>query len=208
MPDDYDSYIGNQWDVESLVAHFIELGFVDVETIPREPNTQNYEKNIFSIDILYNGWETGDAWLAGDVLHSVDTLKIYYNAHPLLTVENCLELYTYLTTKEIDCVEFAEKYDGHYVELDAFVAYYSTFAGTNPIINVAIGDYDGTIELGHGDNSLLDISYVRIGDNTWMPQIDYSVKEGENVKVIGYIMSNKTAYYKELYVETIILEKR
>jgi len=208
IPNDYDFYIGNNYDINTLVDHFSELGFVNIETIPQDPDNETYDKNIFRIEILYSGWKPGEAWTAGDHLHSDDTLKIHYNARPLLTVENSPELLTYLTTKEINCVEFAEKYDDYYVELDAYVTYYQNWDGVHPIIKVTAGDYDGTIELGHSDNSLLSISYINIGDNTWNPNIDYSVEEGENVKVVGYIMSGKTAYYEELYVETILLQKR
>ena len=199
MPNSSVSYEGDQWTLESLTEHFKELGFTSFENIPCDPDEDNYRSNIFVIEIC-TGWFSEDPWEAGETFNSDDTIKIYYNEFPLLTIDNCPDLLTMLTSDEMSYMTFANKYDGRYVEFDGYVHSHTTYnAGIDHIINVAGGDYTENGAPGH---------IIRIGDRTWGNSINESVEEGDPVTVSGKIDASWCEYYKMLYVETLSLSRR
>lgn len=199
MPNSSVSYEGDQWTLESLTEHFKELGFTSFENIPCDPDEDNYRSNIFVIEIC-TGWFSEDPWEAGEKFNSDDTIKIYYNEFPMLTINNCPDLVTMLTSDEMNYMTFANKYDGRYVEFDGYVCSHTTYnAGIDHIINVAGGDYSEGGAHGH---------IIRIGDRTWGNSINESVEEGDSVTVSGKIDASWCEYYKMLYVETLSLSRR
>lgn len=201
MPYSSADYCGAEWTLESLTEHLKELGFTTIETIPCDPDDDKYEANIFEI-YIQTGLFSTDPWEAGEKYDPDDKITIYYNEFPILTVENCPDLLTVLTSKDIDYMTFANKYDGRYVEFNAYVTSHTTYdGGTSHIINVTGGDYNGETELGHYDAEFYDGLIIRIGDRTWGNNINESVEEGDNVLVSGRIDASWCEYYKMLYIE-------
>ena len=201
MPYSSADYCGADWTLESLTAHLKELGFTAIETVPCVPDNDKYEANIFEI-YIETGLFSTDPWEAGEKYDPDDEITIYYNEFPLLTVENCPDLLTVLTSRDIDYMTFANKYDGRYVEFNAYVTSHTTYdGGTSYIINVTGGDYNGETELGNYDAEYYDGLIIRIGDRTWRNNINESVEEGDNVFVSGKIDASWCEYYKMLYVE-------
>ena len=144
-------YIGADWTIDSLTEHFKGMGFTNISTIPCEPEDDDYEKNIFEL-YIETGWFSSDPWEAGDKFEPNAEIRIYYNESPLLTIENCDDLATVLTSQDMSYSTFAEKYDGQYVKFDGYVTYHTNNAGIGHIIQVTGGDYDGLVELGHSDD--------------------------------------------------------
>ena len=104
---------------------------------------------------------------------------------------------------------FCEKYDGQYVEFNAYVTTHSEYnGGTSHIIDVTGGDYGSNKEVGHYDDEYYEGLIIRVGDRNWNNDIDNSVEEGDNVLVSGKIDASWAEYFKCLYVETLILQKR
>lgn len=201
-------YLGANWTIDSLTEHFEEMGFTNIRTIPCEPNDDNYESNIFEL-YIETGLFSTDPWETGDKFEPDAEISIYYNESPLLTIENCDDLVTVLTSQDMSYSTFAEKYDGQYVKFDGYVTYHITYnAGIDHIIQVTGGDYDGSVELGHSDDGYYDGLNIYIGDRTMDSFIDESVDEGTPVTVSGKISADWSEYYGNLYVETIYLRKR
>lgn len=193
MPYASADYISSEWTLESLTEHFKEMGFSSFENVPCEPSEDNYENNIFELEIC-TGWASEDPWEAGESFNSDDKIMIYYNKYPLLTVENCPDLVTVLTSNDMDYMSFVEKYDGRYVEFDASVIEHLTYNGEiDHIINVA-GDLNGLP--------------IRIGNLTWGCSINESAQEGDLVIVSGRIDKSQSEYFKMLYVETLYMNKK
>lgn len=208
MPNSTSDYIGSEWTIETITEHFKELGFENIRTVPCEPDDDNYEINIREM-VIETGLFSTNPWEAGDEFSVDDEITIYYNEFPLLNIENCPELVTILTSKDMDYMSFANKYDGRYVEFEAYVTSHTTYdGGTSHIINVTGGDYDGTSELGNYDEEYYNGLVIRIGDRTIGNSIDESVEEGQNVTVSGKIDASWCEYYKQLYVECQSLSKR
>lgn len=208
MPNSTSDYIGSEWTIETITEHFKELGFENICTVPCEPDDNNYEINIREM-VIETGLFSTDPWEAGDEFSADAEITIYYNEFPLLTTENCSDLVTILMSKDMDYMSFADKYDGRYVEFEAYVTSHTTYdGGTSHIINVTGGDYDGTSELGHYDEEYNNGLVIRIGDRTMGNSIDESVEEGQNVTVSGKIDASWCVYYKQLYVECQSLSKR
>lgn len=208
MPNSTSDYIGSEWTIETITEHFKELGFENIRAVPCEPDDDNYEINIREM-VIETGLFSTDPWEAGDEFSADAEITIYYNEFPLLTVENCPDLVTILTSKDMDYMSFANKYDGRYVEFEAYVTSHTTYdGGTSHIINVTGGDYDGIRELGHYDEEYYNGLVIRIGNRTMGNSIDESVEEGQNVTVSGKIDVSWCEYYKQLYVECQSLSKR
>lgn len=208
MPKSTSDYIGSEWTLETLTDHLKELGFTNIRPVPCEPDEENYQSNIFEM-YIQTGWFSTDPWEAGERYSSDAEITIYYNEYPVLNIENCPDLFTVLTSKNIDYMSFANSYDGRYVEFEAYVTSHTTYdGGTSHIINVTGGDYDGTSELGHYDEEYYNGLVIRVGDRTWGNDIDKSVEEGENVIISGKIDASWSEYFKQLYVECQSLSKR
>jgi len=208
MPHASSYYIDAKWTVETLIDHLTSLGFNNVRTIACTPNDSNYKLNIFDIHIAV-GWFKTEPWEAGETFNADAEISIFYNEFPLLTVENCPDLITMLTSKNLDYMTFANKYNGRYIEFDAFVYSHHTYnAGIDHIIDITGGDYDGSSGLGHFDGSGSTGVLIRVGDRIHGNQIDESVEEGQNITVSGKVDASWSKYYKQLYIECIFLLKR
>lgn len=194
MPYSSEDYYGADWTVESLTEHLNALGFTTIETVPTEPRNNNYQSNIFEI-VIKKGLVNTAPWSAGEKYDPDDEITIYYNEYPVLTVGNCPDLLTVLTSTEMDYMTFANKYDGRYVEFYAYVHNNITFmGGTEQIIDVASKDAQGLI--------------IRIGDRTSDNFIAKSASVGQQVFVSGKIDASWSKYYKQLYVECRFMGKR
>lgn len=201
-------YIGSEWTIETITDHFKSLGFTNIRAVPCEPDDNNYRKNIFEL-VIKKGWATTDPWEAGEEFDSDAEISVYYNEYPVLTVENCPDLVTILTSKDLGYLTFCERYDGRYVEFDAYVIGHLTYdGGTSHIIDVTGGDYDGQSEIDAYNPDTYAGEIIRIGDRTWGNNIDKSVSEGDLVTVSGEIDASWAEYYKSVYVETRELSKR
>jgi len=208
MPYSATDYYSEEWTLESLTEHFAALGFTNISTVACDPNEDNYRQNIFVLTIRSSLF-SDDPWEAGEEFDVDDEITVYYNEFPLLTVDNCPDLVTVLTSKDMSYWSFATKYDGYYVEFDAYVTTHSTYdGGTSHIINVTGGDYDGNSTVGSYDPSSYDGIIIRIGDRTHGNDIALGVDEGDNVHVIGIIDESWSEYFKELYVESLYLGRR
>ena len=208
MPYSSSDYCGEEWTVEELTDHLEELGFTNINTYACAPDDDRYKSNIFEICIK-TGWFSTGPWNAGEEYSQNAEISVYYNEFPLLTVENCPDLVTVLTSKDMSYMSFAKAYDGRYVEFDAYVTNHIVYdGGTSHIIDVTGGDYDGVRELEDYDDSTYDGLVIRIGDRAWRSPINNGVKAGDSVRVSGRIDASWCEYFKQLYVETILLERR
>lgn len=207
MPHSSDYYENSDWTTEKLTEHFKELGFTEVEYFAHKPDEDNYKKNIFYVDIRDSMFSDGP-WEAGEEFDSDDRIMIQYNEYPLLTIENCSDLNKVLTSKEMDYMSFCNTYDGQFVEFDAHVIAHSTYHGdTGHVLCVLGGDYKGGM-LGSYDPDDYEALIIHVGDKIWGNTIDYSVIEGDNVRVSGQIDADDAKYFKDLYVDAVFLEKR
>lgn len=194
----YNSTDYTNWDIDSLVKHFQDLGFTNIEKTPHKPDDDNYRENIFDVQIK-KGWLSEDPWEAGEKFKSDKKISIIYNQFPLLTTDNCPELSLILENRtEINAEEFVNNYDGRYVEFNAYVSYH-TYEYTIRIIQVRGGDYSSNNTSGY---------QIYIGDRDWDAEIDTSVEVGDNVLVSGKIDASWTEYYGTVYVQTLLLCKR
>ena len=191
-----------------VAEKFEEMGFTNIDAIPCEPNDDNYESNIFELYIR-TGWFSTEPWEAGDEFESDAEISIYYNEFPVLTIENCPDLATVLTSQDMSYTAFAEKYDGRYVKFNGYVTYHITYnAGIDHIIMVTGGDYDGSLELGHIDDGYYKGLNIYIGNRTMNSSINKSVEEGDPVIISGMVDADWSEYYENLYVETLCLSSR
>ena len=208
MPYSTSDYIGSDWTIETITKHFEELGFTNIRAVPCEPDDDNYEINIREI-VISKGLFNTDPWEAGEEFNADAEISIYYNEFPILTIDNCDDLVTVLTSKNMDYMTFCEKYDGRYVEFDAYVIEHLTYdGGTSHIIDVTGGDYDGETEIDAYKPETYAGLNIRIGDRTWDNSINENVQVGDNVTVSGRIDASWAEYFKCLYIETMHLNKR
>ena len=207
MPYSTSDYIGSDWTIETITKHFEELGFTNIRAVPCEPDDDNYEINIREI-VISKGLFNTDPWEAGEEFNADAEISIYYNEFPILTIDNCDDLVTVLTSKNMDYMTFCEKYDGRYVEFDAYVIEHLTYdGGTSHIIDVTGGDYDGETEIDAYKPETYAGLNIRIGDRTWDNSINENVQVGDNVTVSGRIDASWAEYFKCLYIETMHLNK-
>ena len=88
MPNTSDFYEGTEWDVESLVKHFKELGFINIKTVAQSANKSH---NIILSVSIKKGFSE-EEWMAGEEFKHDREITIRYNDSPVLTVDNCHEL--------------------------------------------------------------------------------------------------------------------
>ena len=200
MPNSSAYYEKNfNWTVDSLIAHFKELGFTVFEKIPCEPDNDKYKYDIFEVTIE-DSWISSGSWEKGDKFDGDDKIKIYYNENPMLTIENSEALKLFLNGEShMDYEWFSEVHDGDYVEFIGCVYYHDTYnSGLDHIIEVVEGR-----SLEYNENK----SIVYIGDITGYDNIDYSVDVGDIVSISGKIDADLSKYFKKFYVETLTLTK-
>lgn len=199
MPYGSASYCGADWTLESLKAHLIDLGFTNIVEYPEEPWDENCADNIFFVKIR-RGWSKVSEWEAGEEFETDEEVIIRYNKAPMLTVENCPDLLTVLTSDEMSYTEFAEKYDGRYVEIDGYISsYISKEWETSRVIEMRYGNQ-------RGEN--LEGAEVHLGDVNWGSKIDKDIVEGELVHIRGKIDFSDTEFFQRLHVNCILYEKR
>lgn len=203
MPNSTADYIGSEWTIEMITEHFSELGFTNIHAEPCEPNEDNYESHIFDM-VIESGWFSSGPWEAGDEFDPDAAIYVYYNEFPLLTIENCPDLVTILTSKDMDYMTFCNKYDGRYVEFDAYVIGHIEI---EHIIMVSGGDYDGQTEVKYYSPSTYDGLEIYIGDR-WGSSIDQSVKVGDHVTVSGRVEARWAEHFECVYVNTKYLGRR
>ena len=208
MPNSAKYYIGSEWTIETITEHFEALGSQNIRAIPCEPNDDNYKTNIREI-YIETGLFSTDPWEAGEAFAPDAEISIYYNEFPVLTAANCPDLATVLSSKDMNYLTFCKKYDGRYVEFDAYVVGHNTYnGGVEHIIDGTGGDYDGQTEVDASDESTFDGLIIRIGDRTFGSEINKGVDVGDHVFVSGRIDKGWAEYFKCLYVETMELSRR
>lgn len=193
MPYSSEEYCTMDWTLESIEEHFRELGFDSFEENPVEPGDDDYDRNIY--ELYVKSFIFTDPWEAGDQLDPDDTIVIYYNESPTLTVDSCPDL-----ARMVECADdylgFAEEYDGRYVSFDACVSYQLTTFTNDYIIMVSGENYE--------ENQSHDWT-IYIGDRTWDNAVQGSTPVGTTVHVEGRIDLDFSEYYDQLYVEGLKL---
>ena len=193
MPYSSEEYCTMDWTLESVEEHFRELGFDSFEENPVEPGDDDYNRNIYELHV--KSFIFTDPWEAGDQLDPDDTIVIYYNESPTLTVDSCPDL-----ARMVDCADeylgFAEEYDGKYVSFDAYVSYQLTTFTNDHIIMVSGENYE--------ENQSHDWT-IYIGDRAWDSAVQGSTPVGTRVHVEGRIDLDFGEYYDQLYVEGLKL---
>ena len=197
MPYDNDYYENDELNLEELKQHFEDLGFCYFEiTTSSDPL---YQYDLIDIVRIDNGWTGFDE---GDIFMSSDVVEIRYHTDPPnLTIENCPDLNAFLIGEGMSYMEFAEKYDGQYIEIDAFVSYYDSYMGnTSHVVSVRPGDADSDNENAPSISVNVDVLF----DKYVFPDLD----EGRNVKLIGTVNAYKSEYFKELRIDAIYYDYR
>lgn len=190
MPYGSEEYCSMDWTLESIEEHFRSLGFNSFEENPVKPEDDDYDRNIYELYVK-NGWFSADPWEAGEQLDPDDTIVIYYNEQPVLTVDSCPDL-AQMIERADDYLGFAEEYDGKYVAFDAYVSYQLTTFANDYIIMVSGEDYE--------ENQSHDWT-IYIGDRSWDSVVQGATPVGTKVHVEGRIDLDYSEYYDQLYVE-------
>lgn len=193
MPYSSEEYCTMDWTLGSIEEHFRELGFESFEENPVEPGDDDYSRNIY--DLYVKSFIFTDPWEAGDQLDPDDTIVIYYNESPALTVDSCPDLERMVECAD-DYLGFAEEYDGRYVSFDAYVSYQLTTFTNDYIIMVSGENYE--------ENQSHDRT-IYIGNRTWNNAVQGSTPVGTRVHVEGRIDLDFSEYYDQLYVEGLKL---
>ncbi len=200
MPYGRDEYLGSKWTQEELVKHFEDLGFTSIEVSGSKPDLRNYDQNIFELYVEKGLFSTSESWEAGEFLNADDTIKIYYNEWPIITVDNNEDLKNVLTSVDI-AKDFAYKYDGHYIKVDGYVFHHLTYWGdTSHIIEVRLGDKPAEEDVC-GIEANKAFSLRKPGD------FDQEVEEGDKVTVIGKV-NKKDSKLQIIAVDAVYLKKR
>lgn len=200
----YDSYYyDHQYDgtVDELVQHFKDLGFEDIETKACEYN--GYQPNTVWNVTIDNGLLGFDE---GDVFYSPDKVEIeYYDTCKNLTIDNCEDLKIVLTNSEASYIDFLNKYDGEYIEFDAWVdTSFSYFDDASHVISVYGGDYNEGAKQG----LQIVINVDTITSTGLDTLVNDNVTEGSNVKVIGQVSKYMGEYYNTIVIYAVYLTYR
>lgn len=189
-------FIGSEWDRDSLTRYFTNLGFTNVKAETFNPDENTIMMNIKEIYITTPDKKYYmDAWNEEDSFSPDSIIVFYYNGEPPLTVDNCKELSNYVYEGCYNCVDFAEKYDGRFVILDAVITTHTTYDGG--LSHVIYGKQEGS----NGPE-------INLYDDGFNNDYDDSVEVGDRVYVMGKISERWTEYYKHLYLNTEILMKK
>lgn len=189
---DYE-YKTDGWEANDLVEHFKDLGFEDIEVI--KESDPYYRHQVAKVSI---GGDT-DLYPKKTFFSSQKVKIYYYEESSTLTVENCPDLLNLLTAQEIDYMSFAKKYDGKYIEFDAYIDSINPY--DKSIIEVAYGDYSSNEPTGN---------LIRIEEDSTniYQKYDDTLKEGQNVKVIGKVNAYMSEYFKMVYIYTAHFQPR
>ncbi len=198
-------YYDEGWTVEELVSHFEQLGFTNIEiatTIDSGTFSKFHQKGeIYNVEIedtFLGGWSEGDTFGATSLI----TIT-YYERTPTLTIDDCPDLASVLSSKDMMYTDFAEKYDGQFIEFDGYVTTsYSYMGGTSYIIEVAGGNYSK--DSVKGWIFKVDVEQT-VGDEAY---INKNIEKGTNVKIIGKIDDYYTDYYDMICIDAAYLMER
>lgn len=190
------------WLLEDVINNLNSLGFYNIQTVSCKPTDDNYALNIFDIQIA-TGLFSDDPWESGDKFASESKITIYYNEFPLLTVDNCPDLLTILTSSDISYTSFSKEYDDRYVKFDAHIVENISYMDETEHIIEVVG---GNAPSNESDKSLG--LKIRIGTRTWNNDVNTNHEENTNCTVIGKINSSWSEYYDMLYVEGLSLKPR
>lgn len=201
MPKASSQYLTSSWTIDSLKKHFLELGFSDVIVSPLNGQQEDMRKEVLDITIDEGGLlgTYTSKWSAGDSFRSYAKVTIYQNSNKVLTVDNCADLKTILTSTEMDYLEFASKYNNKYVEFDAHIV--------KNDYEYALAEYFTYIK---GGNSGSDENGIQIYLDVKNPLSDFDmdIPVGTNVKIIGKVEYKRSNFFKELTIYLISIKKR
>ena len=203
MPHSNNFYIGSEWDLESLTNHFKELGFVNIEQNPEKPRDDNYNKYIFEVWADKHIPTKGEAWDEGEKINRNDTIEIYYNEYPLMTIDNSEDLKAFVESDNKDYVEFAHEFDGHYIEIDGYISRKMLYDGVNYIIIANWGNEPSEKEDYSFGTFNLKKASMFIQDH----EFDETIEEGELIHFIGRI-DKEDSKKGVLEIKTVLLERR
>lgn len=209
MPN-YSWYYDDGWTVEELILHFEQLGFTNIETATTVDSGTfsefHQEGEVYNIEIedtFLGGWSSGDVFGATSLI----TIT-YYERTPTLTIENCPDLAKVLSSRDIMYTDFAEKYDGQFIEFDAcIISFVEDVTGKIVSINVCGGD----VTSNTFDNSDIAGLIIRLdteltaGDETY---IHTDFEKGAKVKVIAKVDDYHTDYYKSICAKAAYIVAR
>ena len=201
----YSGYYDDGWTVERLVEHFEELGFINVvtKTVVDSGMFEEFhqEGEVYNVEIEDT---TLGSWNSGDVFGATSQITIhYYERTYTLTVDNCSDLESILSSRDMMYSDFAERYDGQFIEFDGCVqTSYSYMGGTSYVISVSGGNYNS--DGASGWIIRVDVEQT-VGDEKY---IDKNINKGSNVKVIGKIDDYYTDYYDMICIKAAYLMDR
>ena len=202
MPN-YSWHYDNGWTVENLINHFQELGFTNIETATTTETGWGAEFHLYGeiFNVTIEDTTLG-GWKSGDVFGSTSLITItYYERTPTLTIENCPDLVSILSNRDMTYTEFVEKYDGQFIEFDACItSLVHDVAGAVDAIWVCGGD---TINR-EGHVIHLD-TMLTAGDETY---IYTNFEEGATVKVVAKIDDYYADYYDAICAKAAYLVER
>lgn len=209
MPNDSSHYTKG-WKVDELINHFEQLGFTNIETQTTSESGMfaefHQEGEIHSVDMdeTFLGM-----WDSGDVFGATSLITItYYERTSTLTIDNCPDLNTVLSSRDIPYTVFSEQYDNQFIEFDACItSVVNDITGKVVSISVCAGDVPSTAI----DNSDIDGFIIRLdteltaGDKT---NIHTTLGKGTKVKVIARVDDYYTDYYKTICAKAAYLVER
>ena len=209
MPN-YSWYYDEGWTVEGLISHFEQLGFTNIETAETIDSGTfskfHQEGEIYNVEIedtFLGGWNSGDVFGATSLI----TIT-YYERTPTLTIENCPDLASILSSKDMMYTDFAEKYDGQFIEFDACITSFVEDV-TGKIVSISV--CGGDVASNTFDNSDIAGLIIRLdteltaGDEAY---IHTNFEKGAKVKVIAKIDDYHTDYYKTICAKAAYIVAR
>ncbi|MBQ8859351.1 MAG: DUF4839 domain-containing protein [Clostridia bacterium] len=209
MPN-YSWHYDEGWTVEDLVSHFEQLGFTNIEiatTIDSGTFSKfHQEGEIYNVEIedtFLGGWDSGDIFGATSLI----TIT-YYERTPTLTIDNCPDLASVLSSKDMVYTDFAEKYDGQFIEFDACVTSFVKDI-TGKVVSISV--LGGDVASNALDNSDIAGYIIHLdteltaGDEAY---IHTGFEKGAKVKVIAKIDDYHTDYYKTICAKAAYIIER
>ena len=187
-------YENGDWNVESLVKHFEDLGFSNIETISWPSDFGDYTDEIISVEIERDSdsfFTEYSSFKKDYSVYSFYKIRItYYYTPDALTIDNCPDLKEVLFGSEdgelMDYMIFARKYDGQYVRFDACISY----SAWGEVVHVVGGD---------------DISSNGYAFHIQTPYFTYNPnnkgkEEGQLVRVYGKIDAGYSEYFEMITI--------
>lgn len=195
MPHD-DSYY-EDLSLNKAIDELEALGFTNIETKELVSDPSEFDE-VVNVDI-------GMEWFfeKGDVFSSNTAIEIEYHNRPSgFTMDNCEDLKTFLNGDNNDYLALAEKYDGEYVEFDAYIykSEYNQYTMDNTIY-VASGNYKKESQ----PKNIIQLDSAYATDSEYY---DEYISEKTNVRVVGVVDLGYSKYYDHLFIDTYYLKTR